>query len=314
MATATQRIPRAAQADDPYRSRTNTAPEIVNRLDPVVHRDAGIDGPLTDEEIDRYDRAGFLELTDVFTETELAALHTEMHYLRAEHDQIAPDTLILEPGGRELRSIFQIHAQSTLFGYLARDHRLLAVARQLLGDDVYMHQSRLNYKPGFFGREFYWHSDFETWHIEDGMPRMRALSVSISLVPNTLFNGPLMLMPGSHRKYVRCVGETPRDHYKHSLRKQEYGVPDPKSLAQLYAQGGIATPIGPAGSVVVFDCNTMHGSNGNISPLPRSNVFLVYNAVGNRLVAPFGGQPPRPEYIASRRECTALQPRTDPLN
>jgi hypothetical protein len=43
-------------------------------------------------------------------------------------------------------------------------------ARQLLGSDVYVHQSRVNFKPGFNGQDFYWHSDFETWHAEDGMP------------------------------------------------------------------------------------------------------------------------------------------------
>src|SRR3546814_19786785 len=87
-------------------------------------------------------------------------------------------------------------------------------------------QSRLNYKPGFVGKEFYWHSDFETWHVEDGMPQMRALSMSILLAPNTVLNGPLMIIPGSHRKYLTCVGETPEDHYRSSLKKQEYGVPD----------------------------------------------------------------------------------------
>jgi ectoine hydroxylase len=44
----------------------------------------------------------------------------------------------------------------------------------------------------------------------------------------------------------------------------------------------------------------MHGSNGNITPYPRANAFFVYNAVSNALVEPFGGMPPRPEFIASR--------------
>src|SRR3546814_19751740 len=72
----------------------------------------------------------------------------------------------------------------------------------------YIHQSRLNYKPGFKGKEFYWHSDFETWHVEDGMPRMRALSMSVLLAENTPHNGPLMLIPGSHQSFLTCVGET----------------------------------------------------------------------------------------------------------
>ena len=45
-----------------------------------------------------------------------------------------------------------------------------------------------------------------------------------------------------------------------------------------------------------------------VTSLPRSNVFLVYNAVSNQLIAPFGGKPPRPEFIASRRNFTPVKP------
>lgn len=293
---------------DPYESRIGREPQIGNRLDPVVHAKAGSRGPLTREQLTHYDHTGYLELEGLFSAAEIRILSAELDRLRVAAEGINPATLIVEPGGTELRSIFAIHEQSKLFARLASDERLAGVARYLLGDDVYIHQSRLNYKPGFFGKEFYWHSDFETWHIEDGMPRMRALSMSIALTENTEYNGPLMVIPGSHRRYVRCVGATPDDHYKQSLRKQEYGVPDPKSLQQLFEDGGIATPKGPAGKVVLFDCNTMHGSNSNISPMPRSNVFLVYNSVSNRLEAPFGGKPPRPEFIATRSTFKKIKP------
>jgi len=170
-----------------------------------------------------------------------------------------------------------------------------------------VHQSRLNYKPGFRGKEFYWHSDFETWHVEDGMPRMRALSVSISLTDNTPLNGPLMLIPGSHHHYVRCVGETPEEHFRRSLRKQEYGVPDDALLCKLYEKSGAEAVTGPAGTTVFFDCNTMHGSNGNITPLPRSNVFIVYNSVSNALEAPFGPAKPRPSFLAEREHLAPIE-------
>ena len=42
----------------------------------------------------------------------------------------------------------------------------------------------------------------------------------------------------------------------------------------------------------------MHGSNGNITPFPRANAFLVYNAVSNRLEKPFGVEKPRPWFLA----------------
>jgi ectoine hydroxylase len=60
--------------------------------------------------------------------------------------------------------------------------------------------------------------------------------------------------------------------------------------------------------VVFFDCNTMHGSNSNISPYPRANLFMVYNSVENRLQDPPGGLKPRPEFIAAREDCAAIAP------
>jgi ectoine hydroxylase len=298
---------------DPYESRQAPKPEIGKRFDSVVHASKADRGPLTRAQITHYDHTGYLEIDALFSATELRILQTELDRLRASPDEIDPATLICEPGGRELRSIFAIHKQSRLFARLASDERLAGIARYLLGDEIYIHQSRLNYKPGFFGKEFYWHSDFETWHIEDGMPRMRALSMSLALTENTTYNGPLMVIPGSHRHYVRCVGETPDDHYKQSLRKQEYGVPDPRSLGTLFEEGGIVAPTGAAGKLVLFDCNTMHGSNSNISPLPRSNVFLVYNALSNRLVEPFGGKAPRPEFVAARQAFEPIKAVSGPI-
>src|SRR3546814_20918528 len=85
------------------------------------------------------------------------------------------------------------------------------------------------------------------------MPRMRALSMSVLLAENTPHNGPLMVIPGSHRTYLTCVGETPDDHYLSSLKKQEYGVPDEESLAELAHKHGIVAPTGQAGTVILFD-------------------------------------------------------------
>jgi ectoine hydroxylase len=213
--------------------------------------------------------------------------------------------VITEPESGVVRSVFAVHRSSPVVARLARDPRILGAVMQILGSPAYVHQSRINFKPAFRGREFYWHSDFETWHVEDGMPRMRAVSLSLNLLENNTNNGPLMLVPDSHRHYVACAGRTPERHYEQSLRRQEYGVPEPAILEELVRRGGIVAPVGPPGSAVLFDCNVMHGSNGNITPWPRSNLFLVYNSVENALEEPFSGQAPRPEHIASR-DFTAL--------
>jgi len=288
----------ATRADD-YPSRVSGDPARSTRLDPVVHGSPG-DGPLSPGALASFERDGFLVCEELLDPDEAASLLADVRRLTTDPGVAASERSIVEPNGGAVRSIFDVHRRDPSFVALAVDPRLLGIARQLMGSDVYVHQSRVNLKPGFRGQEFYWHSDFETWHVEDGMPRMRAVSCSVLLTENHAWNGPLMLIAGSHRWYVACVGETPDDHYQQSLRKQEYGVPDDASLTRLTEEGSIEVPTGAPGSVVFFDCNVMHGSNGNITPHPRSNAFFVYNSVENALVEPFGGRAPRPEFVASR--------------
>jgi ectoine hydroxylase len=235
-----------------------------------------------------------------FNEEEVDELNNESKTIWALSGEANNPEVIREPGSSEVRSVFEIHRSNDVMKKLSENERLLDRVSLILGSPAYVHQSRINFKKGFTGKEFYWHSDFETWHVEDGMPRMRALSCSIALEDNYSFNGPLMLIPGSHRQFLSCVGEAPDNHYKSSLRKQEYGVPDQESLKRMVDEGGISVPTGKAGSVLFFDCNLMHGSNGNITPYSRNNVFIVYNSVLNKLQSPYSGKQPRPEYIAAR--------------
>jgi len=296
----------AETAVDLYPSRTGTKPALLERRDPVLWGGTE-DGPLGAPQLRSYERKGYLLFERMFTEDELAPYREELARLRSGGAATDRPEVITEPGSEQVRSVFAVHENNEILTRLCREPRLVSIARQLLGGDVYIHQSRVNYKSGFTGKEFYWHSDFETWHVEDGMPRMRAVSCSISLTPNDPNAGPLMLIPGSHRKFLSCVGETPEDHYQASLRKQEYGVPDDESLAKMAAESGIEAAVGPAGSVLFFECNVMHGSNSNITPLPRSNVFVVYNSVENALVDPFCGLAPRPQFIGNRNDFAPIR-------
>jgi len=293
---------------DLYASRTDRTAAIIARQDPVVYAGGTYADALDAEQLAAYERDGFLLLEDVFTDSEVQGLLDEIKRMSADKAITSLEEAITEPGSNAVRSIFRVHALSDIIGQLACDPRLIHVARQILGSEVYMHQSRANMKPGFKGKEFYWHSDFETWHVEDGMPGMRALSCSVLLTDNNDCNGPLMLVPGSQQQFISCQGQTPDNHYKKSLKKQEYGVPDPLSLQLLVEQGGIQTMTAKAGSVVFFDCNTMHGSNSNISPWPRANVFMVYNSMENTLEPPKYGLKPRPEHIATRERFDPLVP------
>ena len=293
---------------DHYISRRDRAAALIARREPTVYENGEYADGLNPEQLQGYEQNGFIVLENVFDVDEVDDLREEVAAMSRDPDIRALEEAVREPGGDALRSIFRVHELGDRLAELPRDPRLLDVAKQILGSEVYIHQSRANMKPGFRGKEFYWHSDFETWHVEDGMPSMRALSCSVLLDDNNACNGPLMLIPGSHRQFVACVGETPEDNYRMSLRKQEIGVPDECSLRLLSEPSGVVPVIAPAGSVIFFDCNTLHGSAGNLSPWPRNNVFMVYNSVHNMLVEPFHGMAPRPEHIAARKNVQALSP------
>lgn len=284
---------------DMYPSRLRESAEMIERQHPVVHGHAE-DGPLTQGQLDAFDRDGMLQIDRLFSPDEVEAMFAELRRMTADDDVRGHEACIIEPQSEQVRSIFDVPTFSDHIGEVLRDDRVAGAARQILGSDVYLHQTRINYKPGFGGAGFDWHSDFETWHTEDGMPTPRCLSASILLTDNHSQNGPLMLMPGSQTTFLTCVGETPEDNYKSSLRMQETGIPDRTMLELLYKRHGIHTATGAAGSMILFDSNTIHGSNGNITPDPRSNVFAVFNSVENTLVDPFAAPSPRPEFIASR--------------
>lgn len=296
-ATARETIPNATT--DLYPSRRGGSYQFSKRLDPVVHG-AG-EGLLDSTNLSRFERDGFLILKGFFSEAQIKPAVEALHALSNDPDVRQRPEVFTEPNSEAVRSIFALHTSPGPLCALTEHPDLVAIAKQILGTSIYLHQSRVNYKPGFKGKGFFWHSDFETWHVEDGLPRMHTVSASILLTSNDNNNGPLMLVPGSHKRFLSCSGFTPKENYKKSLKSQEIGVPDAKHMQELVDQGGITTATGPAGTVIFFDCNTMHGSNSNITPWPRSNVFAVYNSVENRLVDPFCGLEPRPEFIAHRR-------------
>jgi ectoine hydroxylase len=295
----TQTQTTTAQPADLYPTRVEGPASEIPRQDKVVWGSAA-DGPLEQELLDGFDRNGYLAFEDLVTPAEVEEFRAEL--LRMSTDPVirADERTIIEGTSQQVRTIFEVHKSSDVFARIANDPRVVGRARQILGSDVYIHQSRANLKPGFGGGDFAWHSDFETWHAEDGLPRMRTVSISISLTDNYSFNGPLMIMPGTHKTYVSCTGKTPNDNYKSSLVMQNAGTPDEDILTRMADENGIDVLAGKAGSAIMFDCNCMHGSNGNISPYPRSNIFLVFNSVENTAVEPFAADSARPTFLGTR--------------
>lgn len=293
--------------NDLYPSRTGKTTRILDRIDPVVNN-RNIIGQysLDTEQLEQYESDGFLLIRNYIPKEIIHELTDELGRLSADETIRELDNVITEPDNNEVRSLFNLPQMSHLFDKISRSRQLLDIVMQLLGGPVYLHQSRINIKPAFRGKSFPWHSDFETWHVEDGLPRIRCLSCSIFLTENNPYNGPLFVIPGSHKYYISCAGETPENHFRVSLKKQYYGSPDESALEQLLAGKQINGCFGEPGDLLIFDGNIMHGSPDNISNMPRTNLFLAYNSCENPPQEPFCGMKRRPVFLANT-DCSPLE-------
>ena len=288
----------ARRVHDTYPTRLDHPAEPIVRTEPTVWG-AESDGPFTRTQLRTMAAEGHLVRRGALDPIWLRPLQDELARISTVAEAGDPRIIRERTGG--IRSVFQPHLFSEVIAEVISLDTVLPVARQILGSDVYIHQARINVMPGFTGSGFYWHSDFETWHAEDGMPAMRAVSCSIALTENFSYNGALMVMPGSHEVFYPCVGATPANNHESSLVRQEAGVPDHATLTAAAERFGIDQVTGPAGTALWFDSNLMHGSGSNITPFPRSNIFLVFNSVENQLSEPFAASTPRPEYLAARQ-------------
>jgi ectoine hydroxylase len=283
--------------NDLYPSRKETE-SIIERVDPTVYSDKVV-GEYSIDNISRkeYEDNGYVVFPNLFSQDEINEMINEIDYMASNEDLAKNEEFIKEPENNELRTIFNQHLFSSLFEKISKDSRIIDKVKQLLGSDVYIHHSRVNIKPAYKGKSFPWHSDFETWHCEDGLPRCRCLTAWIMLTDNTQFNGPLYLIPGSHKKFVSCKGFTPKDNYKKSLKKQEYGVPSISAIKELTKNSELVGAYGKAGTLVIHDGNILHGSPDNISPHSRTNTFFVFNSVENKPVKPFGAPENRADFL-----------------
>ena len=237
------------------------------------------------EKLDSFERDGFLFFPNLFRPEEVKVLSDEVPRLYAQH---RPEN-VREKGSDAVRTNFAAHMYSLPFAKLARHPRMVTPIVQLFGEDVYMHQFKINGKMAFDGDVWQWHQDFGTWKNDDWMPEARAMNVAIFLDEVNEFNGPLMLIPGSHQRGVLDAG------HDTSTTSYPLWTIDHKTIAKLVERGGIVAPKGPAGSMLLFHSCLVHASTSNLSPWNRVSVYLSLCAVSNHI-----RRFKRPAYIAHR--------------
>lgn len=240
---------------------------------------------LDQDQLEQFDTEGWVFLPDVFSQAEMDVLSGELPGIFA----MDRDEVWREANGEAVRTAFAAHYYNEAFRRLGRHPRLIDPVRQLLDGDVYMHQYKINGKAAFDGDVWQWHQDYGTWARDDKMPEARAMNIALFIDEVTEFNGPLYLIPRSHKGGVIEAG--------HDLATTSYPLwtLDKETVAQLAEDGGMIAPKGKPGSVLLFHSNLVHASAPNISPWGRVIVYLSLCHVDNHI-----RQFKREEWIAHR--------------
>jgi len=266
---------------------------------------------LTNEQVASYREQGYVFIPDCFSQQEVSSIHRAFAEVLAQPSPAR----VLEKDGETVRSVYGSHANHPVLDSLARHPRLVNMSRQILEGDVYIHQFKVNAKAAFGGDVWEWHQDYVFWHNEDGMPEPRVINVLVFLDEVTEFNGPLLMIPHSHRDGIISTdddGESasmepgPASWTQHVSAKLKYSL-GKDLIRRLVSEHGIVAPKGGAGSVLLFDPNICHGSATNMSPFDRRVAIVTYNHVNNR---PRKTENLRPEFL-SARESEAITPVAD---
>lgn len=232
-------------------------------------------------ELEQLHNNGFLILADKFTEREVDRLSERLPALLAQDH---PGNVIEQSSG-VVRTAMGLHLRDEIYAQVVRHPRLLQPALQILEEDFYIQQVKVNTKAAFTGEVWQWHYDFATHHAEDGVPLPRALNLHIFLDDVTEFNGPLFFIPGSHKA---------SDHGA-TLDTETTSYPlwvcDHEKVGALIQDNGLVAAKGRRGTMLIFHDTLVHASPNNLSPWDRAIFSLIVNPVSNALT-----RHARPDY------------------
>jgi len=168
-------------------------------------------------------------------------------------------------------TVYGAHLNEATFRKLAAHPRLIAVARDLLGEDVYVHQSRLISRFEEASTDIAWRRDFATWSATDGMATPRAVTAAIVLGESGPQTPIMYVAPGSH------------------------GGKD-------ISGGGAAVAVAaPFGSVVFYRADLAYAFN-QFADRRSSPLFLVSYSAASNLPVRFA----RDEIYAARRAAAPI--------
>lgn len=171
-----------------------------------------------------------------------------------------------------LRRLIDPTEHHPLFWEYVSQGPLVDVAEDLLGPAFKFHHSKLNFKWASGGEEIRWHQDIQFYpHTNYGVA---AFGLYLSDVDDEM--GPMGVIPASHKGEI---------HDQYDENDRWVGHISDEAL-QRVDLNKVEWLTGPAGSVTVHHCRTIHGSLPNMSDRCRPLLLQTYSAADALALTP----------------------------
>ena len=239
-------------------------------------------GPLTETQVTAFWRDGYVLMDGAVSTGQLAALRGAVAgWVEESRDHDGPWGTTMDGRGRfdvqpghsaeypALRRVASPQEVCDVHLRIMRDSLLVDAAAQLVGPDLVVNNVKTNCKQPGVGTTVRFHQDFAyEAHSNDDM-----LAALLFVDDVTLNNGPLEVVPGTHRGPIF-------DHWQDGVFT---GTIADRDLA------GLGEPVacfGPAGSACLMHTRLVHGSAANLAEHPRTLAIFSYRSEDSRILHP----------------------------
>ena len=223
---------------------------------------------LSHQEIEQYRELGYVVLPELFGRERLDELRRENEAMVRAAAKVTVNDEVYDledshdPANPRVRRIKTPHCWSAVFNAMVSAPEILDVLEPLIGPAIRLHGTKLNMKSAGYGAPVEWHQDWAFYpHTNDDV-----LATGLYLDDCEEGNGPLMVLPGSHKGPL----------FDHHAGGYFCGALDPAASGLDFAKA--AKLMGPAGSLTIHHVRAVHGSAINTSNRPRRLLLHEYAA------------------------------------
>jgi ectoine hydroxylase-related dioxygenase (phytanoyl-CoA dioxygenase family) len=234
----------------------------------MLDRTIGGQTMLSSDQISFYRENGYLLIRNALLPDQLATLQRLTNdFIEASRAvSESNDVYDLDEGHSvaqpKLTRIKLPHIQHPAFWEVATSERLTSFLKPLVGEDIRLHTSKLNTKAPGGGAAVEWHQDWAFYpHTNDDM-----FSLGIMLEDVTPANGPLIVIPGTHKGPALS-------HHQGGVFCGAIDPADP-----LFEIDRAVTLTGKAGDMSIHHVRLLHGSAPNMSNRARKILFFEMGA------------------------------------